>query len=112
VTEDNHYQLLRLIESNPRLTQRELAREMGVSLGKINYCVKALIAKGWVKARNFRKSNNKLAFAYLLTPRGVEQKAVVTVHFLHRKVSEYESLKKQIAQLRREVDQLPGTKQR
>lgn len=109
--EETHYQLLRLIESNPRLTQRELAREMGVSLGKINYCVSALIEKGWIKARNFRNSNNKLAYAYLLTPRGIEQKAVITLHFLHRKVAEYEILKKQIAQLRREVDKAPEAKQ-
>ena len=67
----------------------------------------ALIEKGWVKARNFRNSNHKLAYAYLLTPRGIEQKAVITVHFLRRKITEYESLKKEIAQLRREVDRLP-----
>jgi EPS-associated MarR family transcriptional regulator len=80
---------------------------MGVSLGKVNYCLKALIDKGWVKARNFRKSNNKLAYAYLLTPSGVRQKAIVTVHFLQRKVNEYQSLKKEIAELRREVDRRP-----
>ena len=107
--DEAHYRLLRLIDEKPRLTQRELAREMGVSLGKVNYCVSALIEKGWVKARNFRNSNNKLAYAYLLTPHGIEQKAVITLHFLHRKVAEYESLKREIAQLRREVDQLPGT---
>ena len=100
---DSHYRLLRLLEAKPDLTQRELAREMGVSLGKVNYCVNALIEKGWIKARNFRNSNNKLAYAYLLTPRGIEQKATITVHFLHRKMAEYESLKKEIAQLRREV---------
>lgn len=100
--DEAHYQLLRLIESSPPLTQRELACEMGVSLGKINYCVNALIEKGWIKARNFR--NSKLAYAYLLTPRGMEQKAEITLHFLRRKVAEYESLKKEIARLRREVD--------
>jgi len=105
--EESHYRLLRLLDASPRLTQRELARELGVSLGKVNYCVNALIEKGWVKARNFRNSNAKLAYAYLLTPRGIEQKAAITVHFLRRKVAEYESLKKEIAQLRREVDQLP-----
>ncbi len=103
--EEAHYRLLRLLDASPRLTQRELAREMGVSLGKVNYCVNALIEKGWVKARNFRNSNNKLAYAYLLTPRGIEQKAEITVHFLRRKVAEYESLKKEIARLRREVEQ-------
>jgi MarR family transcriptional regulator, temperature-dependent positive regulator of motility len=101
--EEAHYKLLRLIDSKPPLTQRELARELGVSLGKVNYCVNALIEKGWVKARNFRKSNNKLAYAYLLTPRGVEKKATIAFHFLQRKVAEYESLKKEIAVLRREI---------
>lgn len=101
--DDAHYRLLRLIESRPQLSQRELAREMGVSLGKVNYCINALIEKGWVKARNFRKSDNKLAYAYLLTPRGVERKAAITVSFLQRKVAEYESLKKEISELRREV---------
>lgn len=110
--DDAHYRLLRLIDSSPRLTQRELAREMGVSLGKANYCVAALIEKGWVKARNFRNSNNKLSYAYLLTPSGIEQKAATTMHFLRRKVAEYESLKQEIAQLRREVDQLSETEPR
>ena len=86
--EEAHYRLLRLLDASPNLSQRELARELGVSLGKVNYCVNALIEKGWVKARNFRNSNNKLAYAYLLTPRGIEQKAAITVQFLHRKVAE------------------------
>lgn len=102
--DETHYRLLRLLEVRPNLSQRELARELGISLGKINYCLGALIEKGWIKARNFRNSNNKLAYAYLLTPGGIEQKAVVTVDFLRRKVSEYETLKKEIAQLKREVD--------
>ncbi len=110
--EEAHYRLLRLIDEKPSLTQRELAREMGVSLGKINYCVNALIEKGWIKARNFRNSNNKFAYAYLLTPSGIEQKAVITLHFLRRKMAEYESLREEIAQLRREVDQFPEAKSR
>ena len=110
--DEAHYRLLRLIEANPSLTQRELAREMGVSLGKINYCVNALIEKGWIKARNFRNSNNKLAYAYLLTPRGIEQKAVITLQFLRRKMREYESLRKEIDQLLLEVDQRPEAKPR
>ena len=105
---DSHYRLLRLIATRPELSQRELAREMGVSLGKVNYCVNALIEKGWIKARNFRNSNHKLAYAYLLTPSGIEQKAAIAVQFLRRKVAEYESLKKEIAQLRREVGQSDG----
>ena len=107
--EDAHYRLLRLIESSPRLTQRELARTMGVSLGKANYCVNALIEKGWIKARNFQNSNNKLAYAYLLTPRGIEQKAALTVQFLQRKVAEYEALKKEIRVLRTELDSQPDS---
>jgi EPS-associated MarR family transcriptional regulator len=102
--DESQYKVLKLIETKPDLTQRELAEEMGVSLGKVNYCLNALIDKGWVKARNFRKSNNKLAYAYLLTPRGVQQKAAITVRFLQFKVAEFESLKQEIAELRREVD--------
>lgn len=101
--EEAHYKLLRLIESRPDASQRELAEAMGVSLGKVNYCVNALIEKGLVKARNFRNSRSKLAYAYLLTPRGMEQKATITAQFLKRKVAEYESLKSEIADLRREV---------
>lgn len=110
IMDEAHYKLLRLIESRPQLTQRQLAHELGMSLGKINYCVHALIDKGWIKARNFRNSSNKLAYAYLLTPRGIEQKAAVTVHFLRRKVSEYETLRKEIRALRREVDEWPEHK--
>jgi EPS-associated MarR family transcriptional regulator len=101
--EEAHFKLLRLIDSKPDLSQRELAREMGVSLGKVNYCVNALIEKGLVKARNFRSSRNKLAYAYLLTPRGVEQKAAITLRFLQRKLVEFEALSKEIAELRREA---------
>ncbi len=102
-----HFKLLRLIESRPHLTQRELARELGVSLGKVNYCVSALIEAGWIRASNFCNSRNKLAYAYLLTPKGIEQKAAITMHFLRRKVVEYEVLKKEIAQLRRDVNESP-----
>jgi len=101
---DAHYRLLKLLETRPHLSQRELARELGISLGKINYCLAALIDRGWVKARNFRGSRNKLGYAYLLTPRGIEEKAVLTANFLRRKVAEYDVLKKEIAQLQREVD--------
>ena len=102
--DEAHYKLLRLIESRPDATQRELAQALGVSLGKVNYCVNALIEKGLVKARNFRNSQNKLAYAYLLTPRGIEQKTAVTVQFLRRKVNEYEALRREIAELKREVE--------
>ena len=99
-----HFKVLRLVESRPHLTQRELARELGVSLGKVNYCINALIDAGWIRARNFCNSRNKLAYAYLLTPKGIEQKTAIALHFLRRKVAEYEVLKREIAQLRRDVD--------
>jgi EPS-associated MarR family transcriptional regulator len=101
--DEAHYRLLRLLEANPGLSQRQLAQRMGVSLGKVNYCINALIDKGWVKATILRSSGNKLAYAYLLTPRGVRQKTSIAVRFLHRKMGEYESLRREIAQLRREV---------
>src|SRR4051812_6324349 len=98
--DEAHYRLLRIIESRPDASQRELAQAMGVSLGKVNYCISALIERGLVKASNFRNSRNKLAYAYLLTPRGMEQKAITTGQFLGRKMAEYESLKREIAELR------------
>jgi EPS-associated MarR family transcriptional regulator len=95
-----HLELLRRIEKNPQYTQRALSREMGVSLGKVNYCVKKLIEKGWVKANNFRFSPNKLNYKYLLTPKGIENKSKLTVSFLHRKIKEYELLKAEIIELK------------
>ena len=104
--EDVHLRLLRLLEAKPDMSQRDLARELGISLGKINYCLHALMEKGLIKARNFRSSRNKLGYAYLLTPHGVNRKAAITVQFLRRKVAEYEALKSEIAQLQREVGRL------
>ena len=101
--EDTHFRLLRLLEVKPDLSQRDLARELGTSLGKTNYCLNALIGKGWVKVRNFRNSQNKLGYAYLLTPSGIESKAAITVQFLRRKMNEYEDLKREIELLQREV---------
>lgn len=98
-----HYRLLKLLELKPHLSQRALARELGISLGKINYCIAAVIEKGWVKVQNFRDSENKLGYAYLLTPRGIEEKVVLTASFLKRKMAEYDALKEEIAQLQREV---------
>ena len=104
--EDTHLRLLRLLEARPELSQRDLARELGTSLGKTNYCLNALIDKGLIKVRNFRNSQNKLGYAYLLTPRGIESKATITVQFLRRKMNEYEALKAEIEQLKREVGKL------
>lgn len=103
--EVTHYGLLKTLEENPGLSQRDLAKRLGVSLGKVNFCLNALIEKGSVKINNFRNSENKLAYAYLLTPRGVEQKARMTVEFLQIKVREYERLKKEIEELQREAEQ-------
>jgi EPS-associated MarR family transcriptional regulator len=97
------YQLLKLIAEHPEYTQRELAAAMGVSVGKTNFCIKALISKGLVKAENFRRNHDKGVYAYLLTPKGIEDKAIVTVRFLQRKMAEYDALKAEIATLRMEV---------
>ena len=103
-----HLKVLRHLQENPKVTQRELAEELGVSLGKINYCLKALIGTGLVKARNFRNSNDKRAYFYMLTPKGIDEKARISVAFLRRKVQEYEQLKVEIAQLEREVNGKEG----
>jgi len=106
-TSETHLRVLRRIEANPEITQRELAQELGVSLGKVNYCLQALIQKGWVKANNFKNSNHKTAYAYLLTPQGIERKAQITRDFLRRKLHEYEMLKQEIDQLKTEVGDHP-----
>lgn len=110
--DDIHLQVLRLVQQNPNLTQRDLARSLGVSLGKANYCLKALITRGFIKAENFRRSDNKLAYMYLLTPSGIEEKARVAIVFLRRKMAEFEALKYEIESLRTEVGEadFPGLK--
>ena len=102
--DETRYQLMRLIEANPQLSQREAARELGISLGKLNYCVRALIRKGWVKAARFKNSRHKAAYMYVLTPRGIEHKAKLTLEYLQIKVREYEELRAQIRQMRRDVE--------
>jgi EPS-associated MarR family transcriptional regulator len=91
-----HLQVLRTIEAKPGLTQRQLAKELGVSLGKAHYCMKALIDKGLVKMGNFSHNQKKLGYAYLLTPSGIGSKAVLTAHFLERKAAEYAMLKSEL----------------
>ena len=91
-----HLQVLRAVESRPGLTQRELANELGVSLGKAHYCMKALIEKGFVKMGNFSHNQKKLDYAYLLTPSGIKSKAILTAHFLGRKTPEYAALKREL----------------
>nr|WP_083757460.1 MarR family EPS-associated transcriptional regulator [Janthinobacterium sp. Marseille] len=102
--EENHLKVLRLLEGNPHMNQRDLADSLGVSLGKVNYCIKALIDKGLIKIQNFRSSNNKLAYAYLLTPLGITEKANLTGRFLKYKLAEYERLNAEIQLLKREID--------
>ena len=94
--------VMRALEADPTISQRTLARRLGISLGKVNYCVQALVEKGWIKATNFKNSQNKAAYMYLLTPRGIEQKSVLTVRFLRIKMREYEMLRAEIEELRKE----------
>jgi EPS-associated MarR family transcriptional regulator len=100
LSDEVRYKLLKLLEPNPELSQRQVARALGISLGKVNYCLKALVEKGWIKAANFKNSKNKSAYTYLLTPRGIEGKARFTGKFLRIKMREYEALRTEIEQIR------------
>jgi EPS-associated MarR family transcriptional regulator len=102
--DETGYELMRLLDAQPALSQREAARELGVSLGKLNYCLRALIRKGWLKATRFKNSGNKAAYMYLLTPRGVEEKATLTLEFLRIKTREYQKLRIEIQRIRREAN--------
>uniref|UniRef100_UPI0040472FA5 MarR family EPS-associated transcriptional regulator n=1 Tax=Polynucleobacter sp. TaxID=2029855 RepID=UPI0040472FA5 len=97
------FRVLRLLESNPHLSQRELSKSLGVSLGSMNYCLNALISKGSIKIQNFKNNQNKLGYAYLLTPQGITEKAALTGAFLRRKMQEYQELKEEIEALNQEV---------
>ena len=103
---DIHLDLLRKLEVNPECTQRELSKEMGVSLGKVNYCMKKLIEKGWVKLINFSRNPNKVGYTYLLTPKGMEEKSRLTYAFLKIKMEEYEMLKDEISKLKQDTEKL------
>jgi EPS-associated MarR family transcriptional regulator len=103
LSEENRYQLLKLLDENPEMNQRQIASVLGISLGKVNFCLKAVIEKGWVKAGNFSRSPNKKAYVYLLTLRGIEEKAAVTRDFLERKQQEYQDLKAEIEKLQNEA---------
>ena len=100
------YKVLRWLEKNPNITQRQLAKELGVSLGKTHYLISSLIKVGWVKLDNFKRSDNKMGYMYLLTPKGINEKAKITKTFLVRKENEYQQLKHEIAQLKSEVQSL------
>ncbi|GAC1609984.1 MAG: MarR family EPS-associated transcriptional regulator [Aquirhabdus sp.] len=106
--EDAYFEVMRLLEANPEMTQREIAAALGVSLGKANYCLKALLDKGWLKMQNFHGSKNKLAYAYLLTPSGIMEKSAITTRFLQKKMQEYERLRLQIESLKNEVGWVKG----
>ena len=97
------YKLLKLIEAEPHLSQREIAQKMGVSLGKTNYCLKALIDKGFIKLQNFYNNKKKTSYIYYLTPQGIEEKATVTYRFLQTKIEEYEDIKVEIESLKNEA---------
>lgn len=106
LTDEYRYKIMRLVESNPQISQREIAKQLGISLGKANFCLKALIEIGMVKASNFRNSKNKLAYMYMLTPSGIEEKSAITLRFFKRKVEEHNALLKEIEELRHEVSRL------
>lgn len=111
IQEDTHFRIMRILQDNPDLTQRELADKLGMSVGGLNYCLNALIDKGFVKMGNFHKSKNKFKYVYLLTPQGIAEKVALTSRFLKRKMEEYEALKVEIDALKIEVgDDKPGQK--
>ena len=103
LTDETRYRILKLLEAEPHASQRRIAKELGISLGRVNFCLRALIEKGLVKANTFRHNTNKRPYLYLLTPRGIEEKAMVTARFLKRKLAEYESLKRELDELQREA---------
>jgi EPS-associated MarR family transcriptional regulator len=107
---DIRLDLLRKLEANPKYTQRELSQEMGVSLGKVNYCIKKLTNKGLIKLTNFTHNPNKMGYAYFLTPRGIEQKAKLTTLFLKTKMEEFEILKDEISKLKLDEEEMSTEK--
>lgn len=102
--EDTSFRVMRLLQENPDLTQRELAERLGISVGGVNYCLKALMEKGLVKMKNFANSKNKFGYVYVLTPNGIAEKAAITHRFLKRKMDEYEALKCEIEKLKSEIE--------
>jgi EPS-associated MarR family transcriptional regulator len=105
IQEDTYFRVMRILQENPDLTQRELAEKLGVSVGALNYCLKALMDKGWVKMQNFQNSKNKFKYVYLLTPQGIAERVALTSRFLDRKMQEYEALKAEIESLHQDVQQ-------
>jgi EPS-associated MarR family transcriptional regulator len=105
LNDEMRYRLMRLVAARPQMSQRELARELGISLGKLNFCMRALVQRGLVKAINFKSSKNKAGYLYFLTPRGAEEKARITVRFLQSKLAEYESIRVEIEEIKRDAEQ-------
>jgi len=99
----NKFQILQSLEQYSRPTQRQLSNELSVSLGRVNYCLKSLVEKGFIKVDNFRNSNNKIQYSYLLTPKGIEEKAKLTLDFIRIKTQEYDTLKQEIESLKQEA---------
>lgn len=102
--EDTTFRVLRMLQDNPDMTQREIAEKLGISTSGLNYCLKALIDKGWVKVQNFSQSKNKFGYIYVLTPQGLAEKAQLTSRFLKRKLDEYDALQAEIAALQAEAE--------
>ena len=102
--EDTNFRVMRILEDHPAISQRELSKKLGVSLGGVNYCLSALIDKGFVKAKNFSNNANKVSYAYLLTPKGIREKSQLTVRFLQRKMQEYEDLRREIELLKGQLE--------
>ncbi|MBY0579461.1 MAG: MarR family EPS-associated transcriptional regulator [Burkholderiales bacterium] len=111
LTDEYRYKILKHLETNPEISQRKLAKELGISLGRANYCLKALIEKGLVKANNFRNMKNRSGYVYFLTPKGIEEKARITLQFLKFKIVEYEALKSEIENLQREAEGISPPRQ-
>jgi EPS-associated MarR family transcriptional regulator len=106
LTDEYRYRILKILETNPSASQRQIARELGISVGKVNYCLRALIEKGLIKVSNFQKSRGKSAYLYLLTPNGIREKARVTLRFLRLKLNEHELLQQELSELRLEASRL------
>lgn len=112
IDEDVQFRVMRAVQENPQASQRDLSRDLGLSLGLVNYCLRALVEKGQVKIQNFRAANNKVRYAYVLTPRGISERTALTRRFLARRIAEYEALKTEIETLRDETDAPPTSLQK
>ncbi len=106
LTDELRYKILKALENNPNKSQRALSKELGISLGKVNYCIKALLDVGWIKAKNFKNSQNKLGYMYIITPRGLEEKSNVTKAFLARKLDEAAQIEREIKRIKAELNEV------